>query len=222
MPQSSRHTPQAEVPSVTSYGQVIEYIQGTTAHSSMPVSNGQSLEGTIAKMYILPYTDRLYLASYTHAPDENTPFPYPPRATRSPSKRSSKAQSGPQAVISEVPRAQPYYFSIDRSLLYNAFHADFGPLHIGHLYRFAVTLHDVLGHPENENRAVVFWSSADSRSEHTALSEQHVEMRVLTPVLRSCKCSLYTSNLHGADSELASTSGFSANIADGSAMYAIP
>lgn len=62
-------------------------------------------------------------------------------------------------------RAAPFYFSIDRNLLYNAFHADFGPLHIGHLYRFAVQLHDVLGDPENENRAVVFWSNADSRSE---------------------------------------------------------
>ena len=56
------------------------------------------------------------------------------------------------------------YFSIDDSLLYNAFHHDFGPLHIGHLYRFAVQLHDVLGDPENEGRGVVFWSKADSRS----------------------------------------------------------
>lgn len=56
------------------------------------------------------------------------------------------------------------YFSIDDTLLYNAFHADFGPLHIGHLYRFAVLLHDVLADPENDNKAVVFWSNADSRS----------------------------------------------------------
>lgn len=56
------------------------------------------------------------------------------------------------------------YFSIDENLLYNAFHADFGPLHIGHLYRFAVQLHDVLGDPANNERGVVFWSKADSRS----------------------------------------------------------
>ena len=49
-------------------------------------------------------------------------------------------------------------------LLYNRFHADFGPLHIGHLYRFAVQLHDVLGAPENAGRAVVLWSRADPRS----------------------------------------------------------
>lgn len=72
-------------------------------------------------------------------------------------------------MAGDVSKPQPYYFSIDRSLLYNAFHADFGPLHIGHLYRFAVTLHDVLGAPENENRPVVFWSSADSRSEYFEL-----------------------------------------------------
>jgi cell division cycle 14 len=57
------------------------------------------------------------------------------------------------------------YFSVDNQLLYNAFHADFGPLHIGHLYRFAVTLHDVLAAPENADRDIVFWSYADARSE---------------------------------------------------------
>ena len=167
MPQPPRQSTAAEVPSLTSYGQVIEYIQGTPTQSSPTVMNSRSFMEPIANMHILPYTDRLYLASYTHTPDENTPFPYPSKPTRSPNKRrSSKAQSGPQAVQNDVPRLPPIYFSIDRSLLYNAFHADFGPLHIGHLYRFAVQLHDVLGHPENENRAVVFWSNADSRSEY--------------------------------------------------------
>ena len=165
MPQSARQTPSAEVPSVTSYGQVIEYIQGTPMQYSTTTADGRSLPEPIANMHILPYTDRLYLASYTHPPDENTPFPYPSKPARSPTKRSSRAQSGPQAVVNDGPKLPPFYFSIDRSLLYNAFHADFGPLHIGHLYRFAVQLHEVLGHPEHENRAVVFWSNADSRSE---------------------------------------------------------
>ncbi|EME87342.1 uncharacterized protein MYCFIDRAFT_47800 [Pseudocercospora fijiensis CIRAD86] len=138
MPHQSRQS-LAETASVTSYGQVIEYIQ-----------------------------DRLYLASYTHAPDESTPFPYPAKHSRSPHKRASRAQTGPQAAQSSNPTLPPFYFSIDRSLLYNAFHADFGPLHVGHLYRFAVQLHDVLGHPDNENRAVVFWSHADARSRANA------------------------------------------------------
>lgn len=117
-------------------------------------------------MAIIAYKDRLYLASYTHAPDEKTPFPYPaPKQSRSPHKRSSRAQAGPQSVSGTVSTQPPFYFSIDRSLLYNAFHADFGPLHIGHLYRFAVQLHEVLGHPDNDTRPVVFWSHADSRSE---------------------------------------------------------
>ena len=52
--------------------------------------------------------------------------------------------------------------------MYNRFFADFGPLHIGHLYRFSVFLHEVLGHPTNEDRGVVFWSKPDSRSRANA------------------------------------------------------
>ncbi|KAF2758314.1 tyrosine-protein phosphatase CDC14 [Pseudovirgaria hyperparasitica] len=123
----------------TSYGQVIEYIQ-----------------------------DRLYLASYTHPPNAHTPFPYPVKESRSPSKRSTKAQGGPTAAASPSKASPPVYFSIDRTLLYNAFYHDFGPLHIGHLYRFAVQLHEVLGDPANEERSVVFWCHADSRSRANA------------------------------------------------------
>lgn len=162
-------------PAMTSYGQVIEYIAGepplSYVDSRAPL--GRSLQAgvqyqhqqqqPISNMSILHYEDRLYLASYTHAPDENTPFPYPAKQSRSPSKRSARAQQGPQPVQSGPP---PIYFSIDRSLLYNAFHADFGPLHIGHLYRFAVQLHEVLGTQDSDNRPVVFWSHADSRSEY--------------------------------------------------------
>lgn len=55
---------------------------------------------------------------------------------------------------------------MDDTLLYNAFHHDFGPLHIGHLYRFAIRFHDILGAKENKDRPVVFWSAADPRSEY--------------------------------------------------------
>ncbi|EXJ77202.1 cell division cycle 14 [Capronia epimyces CBS 606.96] len=119
-----------------SYGQVIEYIQ-----------------------------DRLYLASYTHTPDENTPFPYPAQTRRSPHKKASRAQAGPTPAVLRPP---PVYFTIDDTLLYNAFHADFGPLHIGHLYRFAVQFHEILGDPANNDKAVVFWSRADARSRANA------------------------------------------------------
>lgn len=62
----------------------------------------------------------------------------------------------------------PAYFTCDDELLYNRFHADFGPLHIGHLYRFAVHLHEILGDPANAERGVVFWSKPDSRSRANA------------------------------------------------------
>lgn len=109
--------------------------------------------------------DRLYLASYTSPPTEDTLFPYPPEPSvkRSPNKRSTRAVDGP-TIISEKRRSPPYYFCVDDTLLYNAFHHDFGPLHIGHLYRFAVYLHDILGAPENKDKPVVFWSKADARS----------------------------------------------------------
>lgn len=176
MPQYSSS---AEAPSTTSYGQVIEYIAGeppqtrdncsTTASSRTGRRSLQSLSTVdpgepVSDILILHIKDRLYLASYTHQPDENTPFPYPTaKQSRPPSKRSSRAQQGPQAVSQERP--PPIYFTIDNSLLYNAFHADFGPLHIGHLYRFAVMLHDVLAQQDSDSRPVVFWSHADSRSE---------------------------------------------------------
>lgn len=100
-------------------------------------------------------------------PDANTPFPYP-REDYSPSKRSSKAQPGPRTPSTKT--QPPVYFTVDKTLLYNAFHGDFGPLHIGHLYRFAVQLHEVLGDRKNEERAVVFWSNADSRSAFTPIT----------------------------------------------------
>lgn len=105
---------------------------------------------------------KLYLASYTHPPNDKTPFPYPSKSA-SPSKRSSRAQTATPSRSTQ-PQEAPIYFSVDADLLYNAFHLDFGPLHIGHLYRFAVAFHDVLGDPEHEKRPVVFWSMADSRS----------------------------------------------------------
>lgn len=114
---------------------------------------------------LLTYSqDRLYLASYIHTPNEDTHFPYPEAPARSPTKRSQRAGHGPQAVQQPAYR-QPYYFSVDDTLLYNNFHHDFGPFHIGHLYRFALQFHEILGAKENKDRPVVFWSRADPRSE---------------------------------------------------------
>ncbi len=55
------------------------------------------------------------------------------------------------------------FFTIDDSLPYNPFHLDFGPLHIGHLYRFAVTLHNILNNDKNQGKSVVLYSATNSR-----------------------------------------------------------
>ncbi|KAF9765240.1 hypothetical protein IL306_002524 [Fusarium sp. DS 682] len=109
--------------------------------------------------------DRLYLASYIHPPTPDTPFPYPEEPQPvSPKKRSQRAAAGATPLAAKSNRPQPCYFTVDDTLLYNAFHHDFGPLHIGHLYRFAIQFHDILGAKQNKDRPIVFWSAADPRS----------------------------------------------------------
>lgn len=60
------------------------------------------------------------------------------------------------------------HFTIDDALPYNSFHHDFGPLNVGHLYRFAVTLHEILGEEENEGKAVVLYSHTNPRDRANA------------------------------------------------------
>lgn len=152
-------------------GQIIEYIPGMSGPQpefTVPVV-------TIPSTHTYPHStafchptntskDRLYLASYIHPPTEDTLFPYTDSTPRSPSKRSQRAGHGPHAVNQSNHR-KPYYFTVDDVLLYNNFHHDFGPFHIGHLYRFALQFHEILGAKENKDRPVVFWSRADPRSE---------------------------------------------------------
>lgn len=109
--------------------------------------------------------DRLYLAAYNVAPTADTPFPYPEEpAPVSPRKRTTRLAAG-ATPLAKPSRPQPCYFTVDDTLLYNAFHHDFGPLHIGHLYRFAIQFHDILGAKQNKERPIVFWSAADPKSE---------------------------------------------------------
>jgi cell division cycle 14 len=109
--------------------------------------------------------DRLYLASYNSPPDPRTPFPYPSQQPKSPGKRAAKGQESPAKGLKD---RVPAYFTVDNTLFYNSFHADFGPLHIGHLYRFAIQFHGILGDPKNSDRPVIFWSKPDSRSRANA------------------------------------------------------
>ncbi|KAI1331604.1 tyrosine-protein phosphatase CDC14 [Xylariaceae sp. FL0255] len=112
--------------------------------------------------------DRLYLASYSTPPTADTHFPYPQLSARSSPSKRQRAADGQSAASAKASRHPPYYFSVDETLLYNAFHHDFGPLHIGHLYRFALEFHDVLGSKENESRPIVFWSRSDARNRANA------------------------------------------------------
>ncbi|KAG5936586.1 hypothetical protein E4U53_000188, partial [Claviceps sorghi] len=109
---------------------------------------------------------RLYLGAYVHPPTADTLFPGS-EPTVSPRKRAHRAAESVSSTASND-RLAPCYFTVDDSLLYNAFHHDFGPLHIGHLYRFAIRFHDILGAKENKERPVVFWSAADPRSRANA------------------------------------------------------
>ncbi|CCF55530.1 hypothetical protein KAFR_0A00920 [Kazachstania africana CBS 2517] len=60
------------------------------------------------------------------------------------------------------------FFTVEDSIFYNSFHLDFGPMNIGHLYRFAVIFHEILNDSDNSNKAVVFYSSASSRQRANA------------------------------------------------------
>ncbi|ODV82706.1 hypothetical protein CANARDRAFT_30625 [[Candida] arabinofermentans NRRL YB-2248] len=60
------------------------------------------------------------------------------------------------------------FFTVEDALPYNNFHLDFGPLHIGHLYRFAVALHNILNDSSNKSKAVVFYSSMGSKERANA------------------------------------------------------
>ncbi|KAK1244956.1 hypothetical protein MKX08_004585 [Trichoderma sp. CBMAI-0020] len=108
--------------------------------------------------------DRLYLGAYVRTPDPDTPLP----GTESPRKRASRYADGAAPAPLVTNKNPPCYFTVDDTLLYNAFHHDFGPLHIGHLYRFAIKFHDILGAKENRDRPIVFYSLADPRSRANA------------------------------------------------------
>lgn len=64
--------------------------------------------------------------------------------------------------------AEFVFFTVEDALPYNAFHLDFGPLHIGSLYRFAVVLHNILNEDTNQGKSVVFYSSTSPKERANA------------------------------------------------------
>ncbi|KAJ3503341.1 hypothetical protein NM208_g16534 [Fusarium decemcellulare] len=157
--------------------QIIEYIPAMSHCYPMPspaLVRGPLCIGDLISNVNIGYpatalnyiSDRLYLASYLHPPTADTVFPYPEEPA-SPKKRGQRAAAA-ATPLAKSNRPQPCYFTVDDTLLYNAFHHDFGPLHIGHLYRFAIHFHDILGAKQNKDRPIVFWSAADPRSRANA------------------------------------------------------
>ncbi|KAG4302067.1 hypothetical protein PCK1_001626 [Pneumocystis canis] len=64
--------------------------------------------------------------------------------------------------------SQFHFFTIDDSLVYNPFHHDFGPLNIGHLYRFSLTMHEMLSvkksDPVIREKPFILYSKNDNRN----------------------------------------------------------
>lgn len=60
------------------------------------------------------------------------------------------------------------FFTVEDTIFYNSFHLDFGPMNIGHLYRFAVIFHEILNDPDNSSKAVVFYSTTSTRQRANA------------------------------------------------------
>ncbi|CAD8164998.1 unnamed protein product [Paramecium octaurelia] len=65
---------------------------------------------------------------------------------------------------SKAPRNQPnaFYFCIDQDLVYEPFFADFGPLNLGHTYRFVTELEKLLSDKSYQQYAIYHYTSLDS------------------------------------------------------------
>jgi cell division cycle 14 len=64
-----------------------------------------------------------------------------------------------------------FYFSIDKDLLYVPYHHDFGPLHIGNVYKFVVEVDRLLNSKTSSSTALYHWTGVepDKRSNSVLL-----------------------------------------------------
>jgi cell division cycle 14 len=72
--------------------------------------------------------------------------------------------------VQRVPVATPttFYFSIDQELVYEPFFADFGPLHLGHTYRYIKLVESHLTNPRLADKKIVQYCSFDPAKRHNA------------------------------------------------------
>ncbi|CAM9352422.1 unnamed protein product, partial [Discosporangium mesarthrocarpum] len=52
-----------------------------------------------------------------------------------------------------------FFFHTDTDLVYQQFFADFGPLHVGHLYTFCRRLYELLKHPQHMGKTIFYYST---------------------------------------------------------------
>eukprot|EP01083_Nonionella_stella_P001990 5736_1 len=61
-----------------------------------------------------------------------------------------------------------HFFTIDNTLKYQPFFVDFGPLHLGHLYRFCELLSSKLQSPALDDKAIYFYCSQNQHKRANA------------------------------------------------------
>lgn len=54
---------------------------------------------------------------------------------------------------------QRHFFSIDNEMIYWNFYLDFGPLNLGHVYRFNILLNKKLKDPKLKDKEIYFYSA---------------------------------------------------------------
>lgn len=64
--------------------------------------------------------------------------------------------------------SRSHYFSIDKVLVYEPFFADFGPLNLGHTYRYCKMLDDMWKDPAHRGKRIIHCCSADHKRRSNA------------------------------------------------------
>lgn len=83
-------------------------------------------------------------------------------STGSSSKSKQSKQHQMKQTTTKNKKKKPiHYFSIDNEFIYWNFFLDFGPLNLGHLYRFCALLHTKLTSPAYRDHIICYYSGAE-------------------------------------------------------------
>lgn len=64
--------------------------------------------------------------------------------------------------------SRSHYFSVDKVFVHEPFFADFGPLHLGHTYRYCKKLDDILKDPAHRGKRIIHCCASDYRCRSNA------------------------------------------------------